>query len=248
MMEFHEKIKSMLFGIAIGDALGVPVEFESREYLSENPVHDMEEFGTYNKPAGTFSDDSSLTFALVESLINGYNLDNIAQNMVKWYDEAFWTADGEVFDVGHTTEIAIANIKNGLDPILSGESYEWSNGNGSLMRIAPLIFVLLHKSIEERFQITKDVSSVTHRHLRSIIACFYFLEFLRYLLEDTLEKHEIYHKLQRDIPEFLDKYFKENNSIKENNTIKEKNFKPDRRKATTECIVVQADETLVPEH
>lgn len=70
-MDFY-RIKSMLFGIAIEDALGVPVEFESREDLIKNPVHEMEGFGTYNKPPGTFSDDSALTFTLVESLIKNY--------------------------------------------------------------------------------------------------------------------------------------------------------------------------------
>jgi len=66
------------------------------------------------------------------------------------------------------------------------------------------------KAIEERFQITKKVSSISHAYLRSVIACFYFTEFLRHLLEDNLKKHGIYHKLQKDIPEFLNNYIKEN--------------------------------------
>ncbi|MCL2116497.1 MAG: ADP-ribosylglycohydrolase family protein [Methanobrevibacter sp.] len=209
-MEYYEKIKGMLFGIAIGDALGVPVEFESRKYLAENPVNDMIGFGTYHKPPGSFSDDSSLTFTLVESLINGYDLEDIAQNMVKWFDEAFWTAYGNVFDVGTTTRNSIYNIKNGVNPTLSGETKEYSNGNGSLMRIAPLVFILMFKPKDERFQIIKEVSAITHGHIRSVIACFYFLEFIRYLLLDDLEKHEIYHILQEEVPLFLKKHFKEN--------------------------------------
>ncbi|MCL2687597.1 MAG: ADP-ribosylglycohydrolase family protein [Methanobrevibacter sp.] len=216
-MNYNNKIKAILFGLAIGDALGVPVEFESREYLKENPVDGMIGFGTYNKPPGTFSDDSSLTFALVESLIIAYDLEDIAQNMVKWIDEGFWTADGVAFDIGNTTQIAIYDIKTGVSPLLSGESNERSNGNGSLMRIAPLLFILMNKPIDERFQMTKEVSSITHAHLRSVIACFYFLEFLRHLLLDDLDKYEIYHKLQKDIPEFFDNYFKENDLVKENN-------------------------------
>jgi len=189
-MAFYNKIKSMLFGIAIGDALGVPVEFESGKYLCENPVEDMIGYGRFNKPLGTFSDDSSLTFALVESIIKGYNLNDIAKNMVKWYDEAYWTAHGETFGVGYTTQTAIRHIKNGIDPLLTGEVREMSNGNGSLMRIAPLIFILMTKAIEERFQMTKEVSSISHAHLRSVMACFYFTEFLKHLLEDNLKKRQ----------------------------------------------------------
>lgn len=66
-------IHSALFGVAIGDALGVPVEFGNRKYLKENPVTDMLAYGTHNQPAGTWSDDSSLTFCLTETLAEKWN-------------------------------------------------------------------------------------------------------------------------------------------------------------------------------
>ena len=70
--------KDILFGIAVGDALGVPVEFMSRSTIARNPVKGMLGYGTHNQPPGTWSDDSSLTFCLAESLCNGYNLNDIA--------------------------------------------------------------------------------------------------------------------------------------------------------------------------
>ena len=209
-MDFHNKIKSLLFGLVIGDALGVPFEFRSRAYLKYNPVEGMTTDITFNKPLGTFSDDSSLSFTLVESLIKGYDLNDIAQNIVRWYDEGYWSSDGIAYGVGYTTRIAIRNIQNNIGPLFSGEVREMNNGNGSLMRVAPLVFILKSKDIEERFKITKEVSSITHAHLRSSLACFYYLEFLRHILENKLNKYEIYHKLQKDIPKFLDKYFKTN--------------------------------------
>ena len=63
-MDLLDTIKGTLFGVAIGDALGVPVEFKSRDYLKNNPVQDIIGYGTYNQPPGTFSDDSSMTFCL----------------------------------------------------------------------------------------------------------------------------------------------------------------------------------------
>lgn len=77
-----------------------------------------------------------------------------------------------------------------------------SNGNGSLMRIAPLLFYIHDKPIKERYEITKQVSSITHRHIRSVIACFYYLEFARYLLYGK-SKLEAYNDLQIEIPKFL---------------------------------------------
>ena len=48
-----------VMGLIVADALGVPVEFKNRESLRINPVVSMGAFGTYNQPAGTWSDDSS---------------------------------------------------------------------------------------------------------------------------------------------------------------------------------------------
>ena len=92
--------KNALIGLAIGDALGVPVEFTSRRSLNDNPVKDMRAFGTHNQPAGTWSDDSSLTFCLAESLCKQFDLQTIANSFVKWLDYKKWTPHGKVFDIG----------------------------------------------------------------------------------------------------------------------------------------------------
>jgi ADP-ribosylglycohydrolase len=78
-----KNIKSALFGIAVGDALGVPVEFKSREELIRNPVKRMLGFGTYDVPEGTWSDDSSLSFCLAEALTQEYQLSSIINKFVK---------------------------------------------------------------------------------------------------------------------------------------------------------------------
>ncbi|KXK44107.1 MAG: ADP-ribosylation/Crystallin J1 [Bacteroidetes bacterium OLB11] len=77
------KIKSALFGVIVGDALGVPVEFKSRQTIAQNSVTDMIGYGTYNLPAGTWSDDSSLTLCLAEALTQDFDLNTIAQNFCK---------------------------------------------------------------------------------------------------------------------------------------------------------------------
>jgi len=54
-----EKIKAVLFGVAVGDALVLPVQFRSREELRRQSVREMVGYGTFNMPPGTWSDDSS---------------------------------------------------------------------------------------------------------------------------------------------------------------------------------------------
>lgn len=163
--------------MAVGDALGVPVEFESRRTIAQHPVRDMRGYGTYNLPPGTWSDDSSLAFCLAEALTQDFDLHLIGQNFIKWYKEDFWTPRGDVFDIGIATRYAILKLLQGTPPYLAGGFDEASNGNGSLMRILPLVFFIQDKPINERFEITQQVSSITDGHVRSVIACFYYLEF-----------------------------------------------------------------------
>jgi ADP-ribosylglycohydrolase len=56
----------MLYMAAIGDALGVPVEFSAREERDRDPVSGYREYGTDHQPAGTLSDDTAFTLATLE--------------------------------------------------------------------------------------------------------------------------------------------------------------------------------------
>ena len=106
-----------IMGLAVADALGVPVEFESRNQLVKNPVVGMREYGTHNQPAGTWSDDTSMTLCLVASLCNGLDYNDIMNNFLKWYDEGEITPYGEVFDIGNTTREALLRYKKGYLPL-----------------------------------------------------------------------------------------------------------------------------------
>ena len=68
-----ERVLGGLWGAVVGDALGVPVEFQGREQLRQNPVQDMRGYGTCHQPAGTWSDDSSLMLCTVEGLADGFD-------------------------------------------------------------------------------------------------------------------------------------------------------------------------------
>ena len=159
-------------------------------------------YGTHNQPAGTFSDDSSLAFCLAEALLGEFNLHAIADNFVAWYTDDLWTAHGDVFDVGIATSQPISRLMRGTDPELAGGFEENDNGNGSLMRILPLLVYIKDKPLAIRYEITKQVSSLTHGHIRSVIACFYCLEFARLLVKGK-DKFEIYRELQISISTHL---------------------------------------------
>lgn len=195
-------LKPILYGVAVGDALGVPVEFEDREDLKKEPVTSMQSFGTHDQPSGTWSDDTSLTLCLADTIAEGFDLQKLANKFIAWKDHNLWTATGWVFDIGIGTRIAVENLADGVQPEMAGGASEKDNGNGSLMRILPLLVLTKDLPIEERFELTKKVSSVTHAHIRSVIACFYYLEFAKKIAEGR-DKFEIYETLKSEVSNFL---------------------------------------------
>ena len=178
---YPELAKQILYGHAIGDALGVPVEFLPREELVSNPVTDFRGFGTHSVPAGTWSDDTSMVLATLDSLAFGLDYADIMAKFCSWHDDALYTATNEVFDIGGTTYAALLDYKNGTAPQLCGLCGERDNGNGSLMRILPAVFYIRHRmqrsSLREKLNVIHNISALTHRHLRSRIACgiYYFV-------------------------------------------------------------------------
>ncbi len=171
-----EKMKGAVLGFAAADALGVPVEFHARAELREDPVTDMRGWGTYSQLPGTWSDDTGMLLATMDSLKAGYDPENMMQHYVAWEHGNYWPY-GEVFDVGMTTGRAISRYKKGVPAEACGSTGENENGNGALMRILPFAFYLYPKSgglICRNEQGMKELHSacrLTHAHPRSRIAC-----------------------------------------------------------------------------
>lgn len=79
-----KKVYNGIIGLAIGDAIGVPAEFKSRQEIAENPVVTMGGYGTHNQPIGIWSDDTSLTLALMDSIT-----EKKANSVYRYYGQVF---------------------------------------------------------------------------------------------------------------------------------------------------------------
>lgn len=191
-----------IIGLAIGDALGVPAEFKSREELKRYPITDMIGDGTYNLPAGTWSDDTSMTLATIDSIISTgtINPNDMANKFLNWFRNAEYTATNETFDIGRTTLQSLAKYELKLyDAINCGEDNEYSNGNGSLMRILPVAYYIYYKDVtdnQEIYNIVKQVSSITHAHEVSILGCYIYVRFALELLNGK-DKIEAYNNIKK---------------------------------------------------
>jgi len=179
-----DKILGGLWGAIIGDALGVPVEFKSREEVRRSPVTTMRGYGTFNLPPGSWSDDSSLMLCTAESLLNGFDTDLMGKLFIRWLNDAYWTPWGDVFDVGGATHSAIKRMIRGIPPEEAGVDNERDNGNGSLMRILPVSIYFAGYPVQDILNNTHRASSLTHRHTRSLIACGIYSLMVSALLQD----------------------------------------------------------------
>jgi len=201
-MNIKERVEGCFLGLAVGDALGVPVEFSNRRSLKLDPVVDMRGYGAWHQPPGTWSDDSSLAFCTAESLSNGYNLEDIGKLFIRWKQDGYWGAHHKVFDIGNTTRSAIDRLAKGEHPLYSGEFDEESNGNGSLMRIAPASIFFRQTSDEELIERMRETSGITHRHFRSVFSCFIFSKVVQHIIAGET-KVEAYGNAIEQVTEYL---------------------------------------------
>lgn len=168
-MKRRATLRDCIFGQAVGDALGVPYEFRPRESFT---CTGMTGHGTHDKPAGTWSDDTSMALATCDSIRETGIIDthDMRQRFKRWYLEGAYTVDG-IFDIGNTTARA---LRQG-----HGCWSERDNGNGSLMRILPLAFT------DASNKQVRKVSAITHAHTTSCRACVDMVHIARTLIADA---------------------------------------------------------------
>jgi ADP-ribosyl-[dinitrogen reductase] hydrolase len=184
------KVRDGVYGVIVGDVLGVPVEFMRREVLQENPVIGPREYGSHNQPLGAWSDDTLLTLALADALGDGYELKRIAETILDWWLKKKYTSHGYLFDIGQRTLLSMNQLLRIMESgdyealeYLHLEAPEHTNGNGSLMKILPLYFVLKEEGLEAQFEKIRHVSALTHPHIRSAIACLLYLVMIDELMK-----------------------------------------------------------------
>lgn len=159
------KMRDAVYGLAVGDALGVPYEFQARDtFRAAEPIGG----GFHGQLAGTFSDDTSMTLATCESLRakqGAIDADDMRARFLTWLERGAYAIDSAVFDVGITTRRAL-EAGHGLEG-------EHDCGNGSLMRILPLAFTEANDSE------IAQASAITHAHPVACRACVAYVHVAR---------------------------------------------------------------------
>lgn len=180
----QQEIINVLRWAVVADALGVPAEMRPRGTYPK--IMDMQASSFWRQPAGSWSDDTSMTLCLIENLVEAQPGDysDLMQRFESYMRYGTNTPQGEIFDIGRTCAHAIRNFAvNRQAPLLCGDGSPYANGNGALMRIAPLAILLQSETDRvKRFNVARDYTVVTHRHARAVVGSYLFLELLHHLL------------------------------------------------------------------
>ena len=211
-----------MMGVVVGDALGCPVQFMTRDEIRNRPeglVTGMESGGVYEMPEGTWTDDSSMAIATMASILDkGEAIPaDIMTQFVKWELKGEYTPFGEAFDQGNTCTSAIYKFAKLPDIKSCGSTGEYANGNGALMRIMPACLYYYDRqkrgctSEDEAIEAIHVISGLTHNHLRSKMCCGIYYFCVKSIIDgvagcDQNKKPELGYLLQRGVDAGL-KYY-----------------------------------------
>jgi len=182
-LDLRTRYRGAMLGLAAGDALGTTLEFSPPGTFE--PIDDMVGGGPFRLPAGAWTDDTSMALCLAESLVecNGFDPADQMRRYVRWWRDGYWGATGTCFDIGVTVRRALARFEETGDP-WSGSTAPDSAGNGSLMRLAPVVLAFA-PAPAEAIRLAGESSRTTHGAPEAIDACRYFAALLIGVLMGT---------------------------------------------------------------
>ena len=170
-MELIERYRGSVLGMALGDALGMPVEFPDPN--PDEPVRELLPAPHRGVPAGTWTDDTSMALCLAESLLEEESMvagDQLRRYLM-WYREGRLSAESTCFGIGPTVRAELERFEKTGDAEAAGDLK--AQTNGALMRVAPV--PLAFRRYPERAVVAAGQSSkTTHRAPASVDSCRYF--------------------------------------------------------------------------
>lgn len=222
-MSFNYKsaIKNGMKGLIVGDALGGSVQFMDRKTIqNECPVTGMREVEPFDLPAGSWSDDSSMALATLDSITQCGDIDlhDIMEKFVAWRCDGKYTPFGFAFDVGNACGQAVFNYRRDGDVNSCGLSGEYNNGNGSVMRILPVSVYALDyvtnsedDSDDTAIEIVERVGALTHSHRISMMGCGFHYFVTKGILQNP--KMDLKERIKTGLEEAFAYYEEEEDTI-----------------------------------
>lgn len=168
MSNRDSRARGAMLGLAVGDAIGTTVEFMPRGRFA--PVTDMVGGGPFGLQAGQWTDDTSMALCLGASLLeHGFDRADQLDRYLQWHDEGYMSSTGRCFDIGIATSKALERYRQ-TGHTRPGSTDPNSAGNGSIMRLAPVV-IYFQDHADEALRYSEEQSKTTHRAPECLMAC-----------------------------------------------------------------------------
>jgi len=193
--ELLSRSKAVLLGVAVGDALGAPVEFMTPGEIAakHGRLSEMIGGGWLRLKPGQVTDDTEMTLCLARGIVNSteWDLRAIAGEFATWLKS-------KPIDVGDTCRRGIRNfmLKGELETALN----QWDAGNGALMRTTPIALYTLGSN-ELLEQYSREQGHLTHNHPLSDAACIAYGRMIQMALLGA-EKNRLRREAERLVTEY----------------------------------------------
>ncbi|MHC4548617.1 MAG: ADP-ribosylglycohydrolase family protein [Planctomycetota bacterium] len=194
----QDRYRGCLLGLACGDAVGTTVEFRPRG--SFPPVTDMVGGGPFRLEAGQWTDDTAMALCLAESLLEcqGFDPRDQMERYCRWWQEGHLSSTGECFDIGMTIRAALERFRQTGEPF-SGATDPRTAGNGSLMRLAPVILYYAPDR-QAALHYAAESSRTTHGCEEAVDACRLFAAMLIQALAGASKQAVLFESVAPDDP------------------------------------------------
>lgn len=168
-LTLKDRYRGSLLGLACGDAVGTTLEFKRRGSFA--PITDMVGGGPFNLKPGQWTDDTSMALCLAESLLHkdGFDARDQMARYLNWWQWGYLSSTGDCFDIGMTVREALTLFQNTGDPF-AGSTDPYSAGNGSMMRLAPVV-LFYYPDLQNVRTFSADSSRTTHAAQEAIDCC-----------------------------------------------------------------------------
>jgi ADP-ribosylglycohydrolase len=230
---YNDKIYGLIFGQALGDAIGLTTEFMNKQEILEsykninanNYNFNMikNDYHRSNWKKGDWTDDTD-QFLLILELICENKLDqfNFSKKLLNWLKNGIKECgDIKSYGVGNTLSIWWGDTFVISNPILAGlrgwiynPYYPMSNSsNGSLMRTSILGII---KDKEIMFNKTMEISMVTHPDPKCILSCLFLVNIVHTIIykEETSFNSIYFANILNEVKPYFYKYCNDfNNNI-----------------------------------
>lgn len=127
--------------------------------------------GPFGLRSGEWTDDTSMALCMAESFLEKGAFDPLDQmgRYLNWWQWGYLSSTGKCFDIGITVRSALSSFEKTRDPY-SGSSDPHTAGNGSLMRLVPVVLFAFRRQ-EALSRLAADSSRTTHGAAEAIESC-----------------------------------------------------------------------------